>query len=193
MFAGNLGMVQGLETVVEAAALMRTRADVLFVLVGDGSDRGRLEALAAELGADNVRFAGRHPQEDMPAFMRAADTLIVHLRPSGIADHAVPTKILSYLAAGRPIVCATGGAAAELVRTAGAGVTVPPGDAEALAGAVAALAAQTPDARRQLGGNGRAYLDAHFDKAQVIDGYERILRNLAGASKPRPTKAEERA
>ena len=192
MFAGNLGMVQGLETVVEAAALLRTRRDVAFVLVGDGSDRPRLERLVAELGASNVMFAGRHPAADMPAFMRAADALLVHLRPSDIADHAIPTKILSYMAAGRAIVCATGGAAADLVRDAGAGVTVTPGDARALADAIVGLAALEPDARETLGANGQAYLSEHFDKQRVIDGYERILQELAGTS-ARPARGEARA
>ena len=70
-----------------------------MVLVGDGSDRARLERLVAEHRLTNVHFLGRHPQAEMPEFFRAADALVVHLRRSEIADHAVPTKILSYLAA----------------------------------------------------------------------------------------------
>jgi len=192
MFAGNLGMVQGLETVIEAAALLRDRADVEFVLVGDGSDRARLERLVADQRLSNVRFLGQHPQAEMPAFMRAADALLVHLRRSEIADHAIPTKILSYLAASRPVVCATSGAAAELVRSAEAGLTLEPGDPVALAGAITHLASLSAEARGQLGRNGRAYLDEHFEKQTVIDGYERVLNELAG-SPPIPTqKAAER-
>jgi glycosyltransferase involved in cell wall biosynthesis len=193
MFAGNLGMVQGLETVIEAAALLRHRPELLFVLVGDGSDRARLEALAERQGASNVRFVGRHPQVEMPAFMRAADALLVHLRPSGIANYAIPTKILSYLAASRPVVCATGGAASELVRAAGAGITTEPGSAAGLAGAISQIASLSPDARAKLGRNGRAYLDANFEKQTVIDGYERVLRGIAGSPPLRRSKAEERA
>ncbi len=192
LFAGNLGMVQGLETVIQAAALLRQRDDVAFVFVGDGSDRGRLETLAAGENLTNVRFLGHHPHADMPAFMRAADALLVHLRPSAIADHAVPTKILSYFAAGRPVICTTGGAAAELVSAASSGVTVAPGDPAALAAAIAHVASLSVDARQQLGRNGRAYLDAHFEKHTVIDGYERALMEVAGAPPPPPVNAEER-
>jgi glycosyltransferase involved in cell wall biosynthesis len=181
MFAGNLGMVQGLETVIDAAALLRDRRDVLFVLVGDGSDRARLESMVAERQLTNVQFAGRHPADAMPDFFRAADALLVHLRPSPIADHAVPTKILSYLAAARPIVCATGGAAADLVRAANAGPIAPPGDAAALAAAIVDVASMPIDARQTLGDNGRAYLHAHFDKQTVIDGYERALAEVGRA------------
>lgn len=179
MFAGNLGMVQGLDTVIEAAALLRERDDLLFVFVGDGSDRARLESMVAEKQLSNVRFAGRHPAEEMPDFFRAADALLVHLRPSEIADHAVPTKILSYLAAGRPVVCATAGAAADLVRAAGAGPVCAPGDASAMAAAATGLASMPAAAREALGASGRAYLTRQFDKQTVIDDYERLLDEVA--------------
>jgi len=192
MFAGNLGMVQGLDTVIEAATLLRDRTDVECVLVGDGSDRARLERLVAEQRLSNVRFLGQHPQADMPAFMRAADALLVHLRRSEIADHAVPTKILSYLAAGRPVVCATRGAAAEIVRSANAGLTLESSDPVALAGAISYLASLPAAARDQLGRNGRAHLAAHFDKQTVIDGYERVLNELAGSAQVPTEKAAER-
>jgi len=186
MFAGNLGMVQGLETVIDAAALLRddpAAREVHFVLVGDGADRPRLEKLVTDRALPNVTFAGRHPVDEMPAFMRAADALLVHLRPSEIADHAIPTKILSYMAAARPVICATGGAAADLVRAAGAGCVTAPGDPRALADAVLDLARRPPPARERLGSNGREYLLAHFERQMVIDGYERILLELAGSQR----------
>lgn len=189
MFAGNLGMVQGLETLVEAAALLRDRQDIAFVLVGDGSDRARLEGLIAERQLRNITFAGQHPAGEMPAFFHAADALIVHLRPSDVADHAIPTKILAYMAAARPIVCGTGGAAADLLEAAGAGVTTPPGDAAAMADAVARLAAATPAERARLGANGRTYLRAHFERGAVIDQYERLLVDLGAGRVPRAAAA----
>jgi glycosyltransferase involved in cell wall biosynthesis len=182
MFAGNLGMVQGLETVVEAAALLRDRPgsqSIAFVLVGDGADRPRLERMIADRQLSNVSFAGQHPASEMPAFLSAADALLVHLRRSDVADHAIPTKILAYMAAGRPIVCATGGAAADVIRSAGAGVVLPPGDPAALASAIMELASWPAERREQLGRNGRHYVHAHFDKTTVIDGYERLLVAMA--------------
>lgn len=192
MFAGNLGMVQGLETVVAAAARLRDRPEIMVTLVGDGADRPRLERLIAEARLDNVRFLGSHPSDDMPTFMRAADALLVHLRPSPIADHAIPTKILSYLAAGRPILCATGGAAAELVADSGAGDVVPPGDPVALADAIARLEARDASARARMGDRGREYLRAHFEKTIVMDTYETALRDLANVQSE-VFKLEERA
>jgi colanic acid biosynthesis glycosyl transferase WcaI len=179
MFAGNLGMVQGLETIIEAAALVPAERGIEFVMVGDGSDRARLEALAQSLKVTNVRFVGRHPAEAMPDFLRAADALVVHLRPSEVADHAVPTKVLAYLASGRPIICATGPAAAEVVTAAGAGIVVPPGRPDALADAAVTLAVTPAAERARMGEAGRRHLAAHFDKMRIIDQYEGVLRELA--------------
>lgn len=178
LFAGNLGLVQGLDTVIRAAALLR-HEPIDFVFVGDGSDRQRLERLTAELNLTNVRFEGQHPASEMPRFMRSADALLVHLRRSSVAEHAVPTKMLSYLAAGRPILCATGGASAEVVSEAGAGVVAPPDDPHALANAVRQLSIMPADARKRLGDNGRAYFAEHFEKSRVIDFYEQILQDTA--------------
>jgi colanic acid biosynthesis glycosyl transferase WcaI len=121
----------------------------------------------------------------MPAFFGAADALIVHLRPSEIAEHAIPAKILAYLAAGKPIVCAVPGAAADLVRDAGAGSVVAPGDARALAAAMLDLAARHPSELQVLGGNGRRYFAEHFSRAHVMRVYEDILHEAAGMPRPR--------
>lgn len=182
VFAGNLGLVQGLGTVIEAAAHLR-ESNVTILLVGDGADRERLEREVQRLNLSNVVFAGRHPASAMPDFYRAADALLVHLRPSSIAGLAIPTKILAYLAAGKPIVCAMPGAAAELIRDAGAGAVVPPGDPRPLADAIGDLAARDASARAALGGNGRRYLAEHFRKKQVINEYEDVLYEIAGTER----------
>lgn len=193
MFAGNLGMVQGLESVIEAAVLLRDRNDIQFVFVGDGSDRPRLEGLVTGNGLTNVRFVGRHPQGEMPAFMTAADALLVHLRRSAIADHAIPTKILSYMAAGRPIICAMEGAAAELIQAAAAGVITPPDNPPALAEAITHVASLEPAERSALGRNGRDYVAAHFAKQAIIDEYERVLAALIASRSADSVKAATRA
>ena len=183
MFAGNLGLVQGLDTLIEAAGRLRD-SNVTIVFVGDGADRSRLETEAARQGLTNVMFAGRHPAESMPAFFAAADAMVVHLRPSEIADHAIPAKTLAYMAAGKPIVCAMSGAAADLVSRAGAGPTVGPGDPRALADAILELAAKEPSERQALGESGRRYLAEHFGRERVIGEYEAILREVEAGAHP---------
>lgn len=178
LFAGNLGLVQGLETVIDAAERLRD-SNVCFLLVGDGSDRERLEGDARRRRLSNVIFAGRHPSSDMPDFYRAADALLVHLRPSLIAGLAIPTKVLAYLAAGKPIVCAVPGATAELIRAAGAGPAVPPGVPDQLAAAIRQLASTPVSERAGLGDRGRRFLNAYFRRDHVIGEYAQILQEAA--------------
>jgi glycosyltransferase involved in cell wall biosynthesis len=182
MFAGNLGMVQGLDTVIDAAERLKTSTDIVFVLVGDGADRARLEAEVAKRRLTNVVFAGRHAASAMPDFLRASDALLVHIRPSDVAEHAIPTKILAYFAAGRPILCAMGGAAGDLVTDADAGVVIEPGDAARLAAAVASLAALPLRERERFGSNGRRFLAEHFERQHVIDFYEAVLADVVRVS-----------
>lgn len=181
MFAGNLGIVQGLDTVIEAAARLRNDPEAVFVLVGDGSDRQRLESMAAARGLTNVRFVGRHPASAMPDFLRAADALLVQLRPSEISDQSIPTKVLAYLAAGRPIICGVPGVTAELVGEADAGISVEPGNVGALVAATRRLRDLPREAVERLGANGRRYFAEHFDRARIIDEYEAVLREVASA------------
>ena len=116
LFAGNIGNAQGLEIVLDAAAATDD-PDVLWAFAGDGTDRARLADEAARRGlGDRVRFLGRRDPGTMPALAGAADALLVHLRPSPLADVVVPTKLNGYLAYGRPILCALGGEGAALLR-----------------------------------------------------------------------------
>lgn len=183
LFTGNLGLVQGLDTVIEAAAKVR-RPEVRFAFVGDGADRDRLQALAARLDLqDRVQFVERQPVHRMPAFMAAADALLVHLRPSELSRTVIPTKTMSYLAAGRPILMAMEGAAAALVERAEAGVIAPPGDPAALAEAVGRMADLSEDERDRLGRNGREHLLTHFTTLAVMPRYLEVLAQVAARAR----------
>ena len=182
LFAGNLGLVQGLDTLIDAAANLPAQSNALIAFVGDGSDRQRLQDLVAARGlTDRVQFLSRRPMEAMPALFAAADALLVHLRKSELSRLVIPTKTLAYLAAGRPIVMAMEGAAADLVRNARAGIVLPSEDAAALVNAIESLRAMSKDERSAMGDQAMAYLAAHFSKDLVIQEYEETLRRVAAA------------
>jgi colanic acid biosynthesis glycosyl transferase WcaI len=136
---GNIGLKQDLGNLVEAARLL-SGSSVLVVLVGDGSQRRALESQAS--GLRNVRFTGLVADDLYPVVLAAADVLIVNERPS-VGEMALPSKLTSYRAAGRPILAAVsdGGAShRELLSSRGAAWTIPPGDPAVLATALATLA-----------------------------------------------------
>lgn len=186
MFAGNLGLVQGLDTIVRAADLLRNEDRIRIVFVGDGAAREGLVALVARLGlCKHVEFIERQPIAKMGALMAAADALLVHLKWSDLSNYVIPSKTLAYLASGKPILMAMGGAASDLVRAAGAGLVVPPEDPAAIAQGIKALARLSEEARSAMGKRGRAYLEQHLAKDVVVPRYrDLLLRVAAGRSCP---------
>jgi len=143
LHAGAMGMKQGLEQVVNAASMAVTREDaegLLFVLLGDGSQRAALESAAR--GLSNVQFL---PPQSVPRYadaLRAADVLLISERPE-MVNMSLPGKLSSYVGAGRPIVAAVPleGATAREIRSSDVGVVTPAGDSGAmLAGIQQALA-----------------------------------------------------
>ena len=174
LFAGNLGLVQGLDTVLRAAALVPAETNLKVVFLGDGADRTRLERLAADLRLGRrVEFRDPVPADQMRPYLAAADALLVHLRRSPLSRLVIPTKTLSYLAAGRPILMAMEGAAADLVSAAGAGMVVGPDGPGELADAMIQLSQLPEEKRRQMGGRGRAFVRERFAKENVI-GQSRV-------------------
>jgi colanic acid biosynthesis glycosyl transferase WcaI len=161
--AGNMGLKQGLDSVVEAARLAdQQQSDMLFLLVGDGSMRRSLERQAA--GTSSIRFVDPLSREDFPLALAAADCLLINERPS-VQDMSMPSKLTSYLAAGRAVIAATGptSAAAAELRRSGAGVLVAPGDAAGLLDAVQRVA-RDPELTTTLGHAGRRYAEKSLSR-----------------------------
>lgn len=156
LHSGNMGLKQGLDSVVEAARLTSHGADdVLFVLMGDGSQRPSLERRG--VGVASLAILPPTSDADYPDVLEAADVLLVNERASAV-DMSLPSKLTSYCQAGRPIIAAVpleGGTALE-VRRSGAGVVVPPEDPEVLVRAVQQLRDDEASGRR-MAANGRAY------------------------------------
>jgi len=182
LFAGNLGSAQSLETVIEAAALLRGEP-VSWVFIGDGNQRGPLEEARRSRGLDDViRFLGWRPPEAMPRYLSLADALLVSLRRNPTMANTIPAKLQSSLAVGRPVLAALDGEGARIVNESRAGVVVPPDDPRSLAdGALALLRAGAAE-RDRMGQNGRAYASRHFDRSRLVAELDTWMQELAGQS-----------
>lgn len=160
MFAGNLGLAQGLDSVLASAVHLQSRCpQAQYVFVGGGVAHERIQREVTEKGLSNVVFIERQPLAQMPALFALADTMLVHLKDLPLFRITIPSKIQAYMATGRPILCAVAGDAAKLVEQAKAGVTCPPEDPSALADAVCQLALCTQSERDQLGANALRYYE----------------------------------
>ncbi len=162
VFSGNLGTAQGLETVLDAAELLLDLPDARVVLVGSGQRSAWLAEEIHRRRLENVQLTGRFPPECMPGILAQASALLVSLANSPAMRLTVPSKVQSYLAAGRPIIAALDGEGARIVLEAGAGLACPAADAPALASAVRQLHALAPATRAAMGTAGRAYFERHF-------------------------------
>ena len=162
VFAGNIGSAQSCETIVSAADLLREHPAIKFYLVGSGC---RTESIALDVKArnlSNVVMTGRLLPDVMPTIFSTASILLASLNKDPAISATIPSKLQSYMCAGKPIIASLNGEAARLVIDAQAGFACPAEDAEALAKAVMRLYEMTPDERTQLGMNGRKYFEANF-------------------------------
>jgi glycosyltransferase involved in cell wall biosynthesis len=183
MFAGNLGRVQALETVLAAADRLRDVADCHWVFVGDGVMRPWIESEIRRRGLGAVvHLVGPRASNEMPALYASADAMLVSLRREEILAMTVPSKVQSYLAAGRPIVASLDGEGARIVEDSGAGWASPADDADGLAALVRRMRDAGPVAREHMGQCGRAYYRDHFSRSVCIDRIERALRDEPPAS-----------
>lgn len=180
LFAGNMGPAQDIATILDAAEyLLSTQKQVgtsiEFVLLGDGVALDESIASVQKRGLSNVRFLPRVPPEVATAYIAEADALLVYLRNDPIFRITIPSKIQTYLCAGRPIICGVEGDAAQIVSKAKAGECVLPGDAAALARAAVCLASLDRAALDQMGRAGREYYLSNMSMDSAVAAFEAAL------------------
>ena len=183
LHTGNMGAKQALGNVIDAAKLADEQgASVKFVLMGDGNTRASLEAAA--VGVDRVQIVDGLPESQYLDALRAADVLLVNEHPS-LRTTALPSKMTSYFASGRPVVAATSAdslTASELLG-AGAGLRVEPGDPAALLAGAQHLALH-PDLAAELGEQGRRYRRENLTEQAALAAFERALIGRDAGRRP---------
>lgn len=180
-YIGTIGMAHHLETLLEAAALLRHDPQFVFRLVGEGACREALEAQASAAGLANVEFCGEQPRADVPRWIAASSACAVLLRRNDVFRTVVPSKILEIMAVGRPILLGVEGEASALVERAGAGVLLEPENASQLAAAIRSLA-RNPALGRTLGGNGRKFVAREFLREALAERYAGLLSRLVAGT-----------
>jgi glycosyltransferase involved in cell wall biosynthesis len=163
VYAGNMGLVSGLDVVLDAAEALKGEP-LRFVFVGDGSEGARLRELAASKGLDNVEFTGVATQRVAIAALRDADISIIPLKRN-IVD-CMPSKMFDALSVGCPLLLSGDGEARRFIERAGAGWVVPAEDPAALAQTLRD-AARDRDACRARGAAGNKYVLEHYDRRRL--------------------------
>ncbi len=175
VFAGNMGIMQALDRIMDAAKLVTKEfSDVKFTFVGGGIEVDRLRNISASM--DNVKFLPQVPPSEIGNVFANADALLVHLKDAPIFEITVPSKIQAYLYAGKPILCGLRGDAAKLVRDSGGGIPFEPENAQSLVEAIRKLKQMTPDARREMGISGQTYYRNRLSFVKGVDQIEAVLQ-----------------
>lgn len=182
-YIGTMGMAHGLEALLDAAASLQSKAPhVLFLLVGEGSEKERIKSVVQCRGLANVQFLDQQPREKIPSFISASDLCLVLLKKSDVFKTVIPTKMLEFMSCARPVILGVEGQARQILEDAGAGLAIEPENADALAAAITQLDHNREQAKT-LGEQGRAYILQNFSRASTAEKYITVLRDTTCMSR----------
>jgi len=177
LYFGAMGEANNLDVIIDAAIHCQDEK-TLFVLIGDGMKRTSLERRIAELNIDNVKLLAPVSKSLARAYINAADLCLVTLQAIPLFKGAIPTKLLDYMACGKPVLCGVEGEAAEIVTDAQAGVLFQPNNSQQLSSTIVELMGNMP-LRSNMGRNGAQYIKTNFDAAQCRAAMTTLLKNVA--------------
>jgi len=182
MFAGNLGFISVLDTVLDAANLLQNHARIQFVIVGEGNAKPALVKRASALKLNNVRFLPTQPKEVLSEMLAAADISLVTL-DRRLGQLNVPSKTYNIMAGSRPVLAAVpeDSEIARLVKEADCGVCIPPENPESMAQAIKNMLNQ-PEELDRYGKNGRRYVVENYSKDKLISRYRKLLHEVAAST-----------
>jgi colanic acid biosynthesis glycosyl transferase WcaI len=182
VYAGTIGPAQDLDTLVEAAALLRDSSEVIFAVFGDGIERERLIEKTVRFGLINVRFFGQWPASEMPRVYALADLLLIHLKNDPLFSITIPHKTFVYMAVAKPILAAVAGDVADVIRVADAGIICPPSQPRLLADSVLRMRATSPERRAQMGLRGRMAAETTYERRALVAQVVSLLENAVNTT-----------
>jgi colanic acid biosynthesis glycosyl transferase WcaI len=179
LYAGNLGVAQRPQTLMEAAELLRGKPEIVWVIVGGGTEQEQMTEQAGQHGFTNIRMIGPVPRKNLFLYYRIANAGVVLLRDLPIFDAALPTKIFEYWGFSLPVIAGVRGEAKELIQQREGGLCFPPEDAKGLTEAVLRLQ-ESPEMCHTYGAAGRRAIDEEFNKTKQAERFaEAALRAVA--------------
>lgn len=175
LYAGIIGLAQGLEVILHAAQLVKDKPELKFILLGSGPEKEKLQQLKTELQLENVIFVDGVSKKEMPEIVAASDVSVIPLKKMDLFLGAIPSKIFENLAMQKPILLGVDGEARELfIEQGNCGLYFEPENHKALAEAAIKISTDT-QLRKQLGENGRKYVSEKFNRDTIAKAfYERI-------------------
>lgn len=176
VFAGNIGDMQSVETIIKAANELKAIKDISFHIIGDGSRLDECKKLSNELNISSINFYGRRPVEDMPQFYAMADAMLITLKANKTLSLTLPGKVQSYMASGKPIIGAIDGETRLVIEKAACGYICEAENYKALAKLIKEFCISNK--REQMGTNAHKFYLDNFDKETFMNSIEKALLDL---------------
>jgi len=181
IFAGTMGIMQALDTVLDAASLIEAGyPNIKIVMVGDGVECLHLKQLARQKKLTNAFFLDRQPPEAISRVLSLSDVMLVHLKDEPLFRYTIPSKIQAYMAAAKPILLAMQGDAADIIRASKGGIVVDPENPEALAAGIVKMSRLSKADLKQMGALGAKYYRENMSMAVGVKKFEELFRSLCG-------------
>ena len=177
MFAGNMGLAQGLENIIDAAQICRDIKDIQFVFIGDGVCLHAVKQKANSLELENVCFIERKPLNEMADYFALADVLLVSLRDDPLFDITLPSKTQAYLACGKPILIVKRGEDTKMLEDEGCAIACEPDKPQALADAIMRLNVLNGDELTRMGECSLNLYKKRYTKEYLLMKMEKVLTN----------------
>lgn len=176
VFAGNIGEMQSVETIIKAANEVHAHSNITFHIVGDGTKLEECKQLADSFDLSNIVFYGRRPVEEMPYFYSMADAMLITLKNNKALSYTLPGKIQSYMAAGRSIIGAINGETSFVIKDADCGLCCNAEDYMGLAKLI--LQFCDSDRKEQMALNSRTYYINNYSKERFITRLENAMISM---------------
>lgn len=179
VFAGNMGKAQALDTILDAAQLLKEwGSTVSFVMLGGGVEVGNLKQRASELKLNNVVFLPPVSMDKVGTVFYEADVLLVHLRKDPLFEVTIPSKTQAYMIAGKPILMAIEGDAAELVRVSKGGCIASSEDAQQIAEVAEKMSTLGAAALVEMGNNAKNYYNSKMALSVGVSKFSDVFKKV---------------
>jgi len=177
-YAGNIGLSQGLEILVDVARAFEAQTDTVILIIGNGAARPKLEQSIACSGLQNIRLLPFQPYDRVPETYATADICVSPMQ-LGFSYETVPSKIYTAMAAGRPVVAASepGTETADLLRDSHGGIMVEPESSAQMIDAIRRLK-DSPEMAQSMGVNAHRWIVDRYSKRAVISAYDQVIRKV---------------
>lgn len=176
LFAGNIGPAQSVETIIEAANLLRDEKNIVFHIVGDGLSKNDCETLTKKYNLKNVIFYGYHSVDEMKKYYELADAFLITMVDNEVVNSTLPAKVQSYMLAGKPIIGAISGEVKNVIKEANCGLCCDSLDYKNFAKMI--KKAYNSDSKQKWSKNAYKYYKDNFEKEKCINELENLFKNI---------------